>query len=46
MQYLMMKKLPSKQFELLPVTPVFVHPQNATRRPGYYTDIIMHTDIQ
>lgn len=46
MQYIKMKKLPVKQFELLPVTPVFVHPKNTAELPGYYSDIIMHTDVK
>lgn len=46
MQYLMMKKLARKKFELLPITPVFVHPKNAAHRPGYYADIIAHTDVE
>jgi len=35
-----------KQFDLLPVTPVFAHRKNAAQRPGYYSDIIMHTDVE
>lgn len=46
MQYVKMKMLPVKQFELLPVTPVFVHPKNGSERPGYYADIIMHKDAE
>jgi len=46
MQYIKMKTLPVKQFDLLPVTPVFVHRKNAAQRPGYYSDIIMHTDAE
>lgn len=46
MQYIKMKKLAVKQFELLPVTPVFVHPKNTAELPGYYSDIIMHTDVK
>ncbi|XP_025413049.1 uncharacterized protein LOC112685398 [Sipha flava] len=46
MQYLKMKKLPVKQFELMPISPVFVHPKNAAERPGYYSDIIMHKDVE
>lgn len=46
MQYMKMKRLPVKQFDLLPVTPVFAHRKNAAQRPGYYSDIIMHTDVE
>ncbi|KAG8232788.1 hypothetical protein J437_LFUL012681 [Ladona fulva] len=30
--------------ELLPVTPVFLHPKNPDGLKGYYADIIMHAD--
>lgn len=43
-QYLKMKK--SKKVELLPITPVFVHPRNTALKPGYFADIIMHTDAE
>lgn len=46
MQYLKMKKLSVKQFELMPVSPVFVHPKNTAEKPGYYSDIIMHVDAE
>lgn len=46
MQYVKMKSLPVKQFELLPVTPVFMHPKNTANGPGYYSDIIMHADFE
>lgn len=32
--------------ELLPVSPVFKHPKNKTGKPGYYSDIIIHTDVK
>ncbi|XP_022170719.1 uncharacterized protein LOC111034015 [Myzus persicae] len=43
-QYLKMKK--SKKIELLPITPVFTHPRNAAQKPGYFADVIMHTDVE
>ncbi|XP_060839084.1 uncharacterized protein LOC132920597 [Rhopalosiphum padi] len=42
--YLKMKR--SKKIELLPITPVFVHPKNTAQKQGYYADIIMHTDVE
>jgi len=42
-QYLKMKR--SKQIELLPITPVFVHPKNVEQKPGYFADVIVHTDV-
>lgn len=30
--------------ELLPVTPVFMHPKNTKNEPGYYADLIIHKD--
>jgi hypothetical protein len=38
-----MKK--SKKIELLPITPVFVHPKNVAQKPGYFADVIVHTDV-
>lgn len=46
MQYLKLKSSRVKKFELLPITPVFAHPKNSEGRPGYYSDIIMHTDVE
>jgi len=43
-QYLKMKR--SRKIELLPITPVFVHPKSTTQKQGYYADIIMHKDIE
>ncbi|XP_025195877.1 uncharacterized protein LOC112595022 [Melanaphis sacchari] len=43
-QYLKMKR--SKKIELLPITPVFVHSNNAAQKPGYFADIIMHTNAE
>ncbi|XP_077291548.1 phosphonates-binding periplasmic protein-like isoform X2 [Arctopsyche grandis] len=34
----------NSQAELLPVTPVFVHPKNVNNEPGYYADIVIHRD--
>lgn len=30
--------------ELLPVTPVFAHQMNVENKPGYFSDIIIHSD--
>jgi ABC-type phosphate/phosphonate transport system substrate-binding protein len=46
MQYVKIKNLSAKRFELLPVSPVFVHPKNKAKKPGYYSDIIMHADFE
>lgn len=46
MHYVKMKRLSDKKFELLPVTPVFMHRKNTAEKPGYYSDIIMHTDVE
>lgn len=32
--------------ELLPVTPVFKHSKNKLGKPGYYSDIVIHTDAK
>ncbi|XP_075220057.1 uncharacterized protein LOC142323761 [Lycorma delicatula] len=32
--------------ELLPVAAVFKHPKNRIAKPGYYSDIIIHTDVK
>ncbi|NP_001155473.1 uncharacterized protein LOC100161110 [Acyrthosiphon pisum] len=42
-QYLKMKT--AKKIELLPITPVFVHPKNMEQKPGYFADVIVHTDV-
>lgn len=30
--------------ELLPVTPVFAHQMNVENKPGYFSDVIIHSD--
>lgn len=30
--------------DLLPVTPVFAHQMNVENKPGYFSDIIIHSD--
>lgn len=42
--YLKLKDDDNKFAELLPVTPVFMHPKNTNFEPGYYADIIIHKD--
>lgn len=34
----------NESIELLPVTPVFKHQMNVANKPGYFSDIIVHSD--
>lgn len=36
------KKIP--ELELLQVTPIFAHQMNVENKPGYFSDIIIHSD--
>ncbi|XP_053609995.1 uncharacterized protein LOC128674982 isoform X2 [Plodia interpunctella] len=40
--YMKLRKNPSA--ELLPVTPVFAHQMNVDNKPGYFSDVIVHSD--
>lgn len=42
--YVKLLDMQNKYVELLPVTPVFVHPKNTEGAKGYYSDVIIHVD--
>lgn len=42
--YMKLKEDNNVHAELLPVTPVFMHPKNTKNEPGYYADLIIHKD--
>ncbi|XP_060803114.1 uncharacterized protein LOC106133026 [Amyelois transitella] len=42
--YMKLRNTKNPYVELLPVTPVFAHQMNVENRPGYFSDIIVHSD--
>lgn len=42
--YMSIREKKIAALELLPVTPVFVHQMNAENKPGYFSDVIIHSD--
>lgn len=42
--YMSLKDKKNPSVELLPVTPVFAHQMNVENKPGYFCDIIIHSD--
>ncbi|KAM3965105.1 phosphonates-binding periplasmic protein [Aphomia sociella] len=42
--YMKIRKTKNASAELLPVTPVFAHQMNVENKPGYFADVIIHTD--
>lgn len=42
--YMKLRGKKNAYMELLPVTPVFAHQMNMEYRPGYFSDIIIHSD--
>ncbi|RVE50856.1 hypothetical protein evm_004423 [Chilo suppressalis] len=42
--YMRLRKAGNKSVELLPVTPVFAHQMNVENKPGYFSDVIIHSD--
>ncbi|KAL4715412.1 hypothetical protein ACJJTC_015315 [Scirpophaga incertulas] len=42
--YMRLRESSNKSIELLPVTPVFAHQMNVEKKPGYYSDVIIHSD--
>ncbi|CAH0691914.1 unnamed protein product [Spodoptera exigua] len=42
--YIKLREKKNGNIELLPVTPVFAHQMNVENKPGYFSDIIIHSD--
>ncbi|XP_046966027.1 uncharacterized protein LOC124534306 [Vanessa cardui] len=42
--YMNLKESNNEFVELLPVTPVFAHQMNVENKPGYFSDVIIHSD--
>ncbi|XP_039753505.1 uncharacterized protein LOC120628905 [Pararge aegeria] len=42
--YMKLREKKNEFVELLPVTPVFAHQMNVENKPGYFSDIIIHSD--
>lgn len=42
--YMKLREKRNVNIELLPVTPVFAHQMNVENKPGYFSDIIIHSD--
>ncbi|XP_038209802.1 uncharacterized protein LOC119830748 [Zerene cesonia] len=42
--FMKMKQKGNKYIQLLPVTPVFAHQMNVENKPGYFSDVIIHSD--
>ncbi|KAH9629460.1 hypothetical protein HF086_015790 [Spodoptera exigua] len=42
--YIKLREKKNGNIELLPVTPVFAHQMNEENKPGYFSDIIIHSD--
>ncbi|GBP85218.1 hypothetical protein EVAR_55695_1 [Eumeta japonica] len=42
--YMNLRDCKNTAMELLPVTPVFAHQMNVENKPGYFSDIIIHSD--
>ncbi|XP_075977545.1 phosphonates-binding periplasmic protein-like [Anticarsia gemmatalis] len=42
--YMKLRAQKNTNIELLPVTPVFAHQMNVENKPGYFSDIIIHSD--
>ncbi|XP_068633269.1 phosphonates-binding periplasmic protein-like [Battus philenor] len=42
--YMNLRNEGNNHVELLPVTPVFAHQMNVENKPGYFSDIIIHSD--
>ncbi|KAL0883068.1 hypothetical protein ABMA27_016538 [Loxostege sticticalis] len=42
--YMRLREKKNKAIELLPVTPVFAHQMNVENKPGYFSDVIIHSD--
>ncbi|CAH0715463.1 unnamed protein product, partial [Brenthis ino] len=42
--YMKLRDTKNEFIELLPVTPVFAHQMNVENKPGYFSDIIIHSD--
>lgn len=42
--YMNLRSQKNEYVQLLPVTPVFAHQMNVENKPGYFSDIIIHSD--
>lgn len=42
--YMRLREMKNEAMELLPVTPIFAHQMNVENKPGYFSDIIIHSD--
>ncbi|XP_041979653.1 uncharacterized protein LOC121733455 [Aricia agestis] len=42
--YIRLRDIHKEHMQLLPVTPVFAHQMNVENKPGYFSDIIIHSD--
>lgn len=42
--YMKLREKGKTYIDLLPVTPVFAHQMNVENKPGYFSDIIIHSD--
>lgn len=42
--YMQLREQGAARAQLLPVTPVFAHQMNVDNQPGYFSDIIVHSD--
>lgn len=42
--YMKLREQNNEYVELLPVTPIFAHQMNVENKPGYFSDIIIHSD--
>uniref|UniRef100_A0A2A4IXQ0 Solute-binding protein family 3/N-terminal domain-containing protein n=1 Tax=Heliothis virescens TaxID=7102 RepID=A0A2A4IXQ0_HELVI len=42
--YIKLREKRNPYIDLLPVTPVFAHQMNVENKPGYFSDIIIHSD--
>lgn len=42
--YMKLRGEKNASIDLLPVTPIFAHQMNVENKPGYFSDIIVHSD--